>query len=369
VEEIIPISGIDKIPTNSRVKIIGMVTEKRELKSKLFLKLEDFGASITVLVPQTLGHQTMVKARSLLLDQVICVNAVKGSNDFLIAKDVIWPDIPQRSPNTATIPVYAALISDLHIGSTLFMQKAFDRFIHWLNGKFGNEALRNIAHHIKYIVIAGDLVDGIGIYPNQIKELEITDIKAQYDAVYKYLEKIPEHIEIIVTPGNHDAARKALPQPAIPQQYAESLYKSRRIHSFGNPCTLSLHGVNFLLYHGRSLDDTAAVVPNTSFQTPEKTMKTLLQSRHLAPIYGEKTPIAPEKKDFMVIENVPDVFHAGHVHVYKSSTYRGSLLINSGAWQTQTEFQRKMGITPTPGIAPVVNLQTLSVIPINFGSN
>ncbi|MFB0500855.1 MAG: DNA polymerase II small subunit, partial [Candidatus Bathyarchaeia archaeon] len=98
----------------------------------------------------------------------------------------------------------------------------------------------------------------------------------------------------------------------------------------------------------------------------DKAMKLLLQSRHLAPIYGQKTPIAPERRDFMVIERVPDIFHTGHVHVMKHDTYRGILMVNSGAWQSQTEYQRKMGLEPTPGIVPVVNLQTLGATTIPF---
>ena len=30
-------------------------------------------------------------------------------------------------------------------------------------------------------------------------------------------------------------------------------------------------------------------------------MKVLLKARHLSPIYGQRTPIAPEKEDMMVI--------------------------------------------------------------------
>ena len=91
-----------------------------------------------------------------------------------------------------------------------------------------------------------------------------------------------------------------------------------------------------------------------------------LQGRHLAPIYGERTPIAPEKKDFMVIDKIPDIFHAGHVHVVKCDNYRGTLIVNSGAWQDQTGFQQKMGLVPTPGIVPLVNLQTSRVSTLNF---
>jgi len=364
-KDAMPISGALKSSVNSKVKIIGMVTEKRESKQRILLRFEDLESSVTVLVPQNVGPEVVAKARSLLLDQVVCVRAVKGRSDLLIAEDFIWPDIPQKTPHKASMPVYAALISDLHVGSKMFMHEEFNRFVLWLNGKFGNKSMKDIASHVKYVVIAGDLVDGIGIYPGQVKELETTDIYEQYRILSKFIEQIPDYIELIIIPGNHDAARKALPQPAIPRNYAEPLYEARRMHSLGNPCTVSLHEVELLLYHGRSLDDVA-VVPNVSFQTPDKAMKILLQSRHLAPIYGERTPIAPEKRDFMVIERVPDIFHAGHVHVLKYDTYRGILIVNSGAWQRQTEYQKKMGLVPTPGIVPIVNLQTLQVTPVDF---
>ena len=365
-KDAMPISEALKSSVNSRVKIIGMVTEKREAQQRIFLRFEDLEASVTVLVPQNVSREVMAKARSLLLDQVVCVSAVKGRNDLLIAKDFIWPDVPQKTPHKASMPVYAALISDLHVGSNMFMHEEFNRFVLWLNGKLGNKNMRNIASHVKYVVIAGDLVDGIGVYPGQIKELVTKDIHEQYRSVSKFIEQIPDYIELIIIPGNHDAARKALPQPAIPRNFAEPLYEARRMYSLGSPCTVSLHEVELLLYHGRSLDDVAAVVPNVSFQTPDKAMKLLLQSRHLAPIYGERTPIAPEKRDFMVIERAPDIFHAGHVHVLKCDNYRGILIVNSGAWQKQTGYQKKMGLTPTPGIVPIVNLQTLQVTTADF---
>ena len=360
------ISEALKAPINSKVKFIGMITEKRESKQRIFLKLEDLESSLTVLVPQNADPEVMKKTQALLLDQVICVSAVKGRNDLAIAEDFILPDVPQKTPRKASIPVYAALISDLHVGSKTFLREEFNRFVLWLNGKFGDEALRTMASHVKYLVIAGDLVDGIGVYPGQAKELAITDIHKQYQMVAKFIEQIPDYIEVIIIPGNHDASRKALPQPALPKNYAEPIYEARQVHSLGNPCTVSLHQVELLLYHGRSLDDIISTVPNMNFHTPEKAMRLLLQSRHLAPIYGGKTLIAPEKQDFMFIERVPDIFHAGHVHVLRHDTYRGILMVNSGAWQTITSYQKKMGLAPTPGIIPVVNLQKLEVTSIDF---
>jgi DNA polymerase II small subunit len=360
------ISEALKASANSKVKVIGMITEKREQKGKLFLIIEDLEAAATVLVPSNVPHEVLERARMLMLDQVVCIKAIKGRNDLLIAEDFVWPDVPQRNPQKASAPVYVAFTSDLHVGSKLFMRKAFNRFILWLNGKFGDENQRALASHVKYVVIAGDIVDGIGIYPGQRKELAIRDVYAQYREASRLIEQIPDYIELIVIPGNHDASRKALPQPALPRDYAEPLYEAREVRSLGNPCVVRLHEVELLLYHGRSLDDVIASVPNVSFHTPDKAMKLLLQSRHLAPIYGKKTSIAPEKQDFMVIENPPDIFQCGHVHVLKYDNYRGTLLVNSGAWQNQTEYQRKMGLVPTPGVVPIVNLQTLHVTTVDF---
>jgi DNA polymerase II small subunit len=113
------------------------------------------------------------------------------------------------------------------------------------------------------------------------------------------------------------------------------------------------------MYHGQSLDDVIATTPGLSYSKPAEAMKTLLKARHLAPTYGERTPIAPEQEDMMVITEVPDILHSGHVHVADIQNYRGTLIVNSGAWQAQTKFQQTMGITPTPGIAILVNLATL----------
>jgi DNA polymerase II small subunit len=366
VKDATSISEALDAPTNSKIKIIGMITDKKESKQRTFLRIEDTQASIVVMVPSNLDNAVLERTQALLLDQVVCLSVIKGRNNLLILEDVLFPEIPQRTPRKASMPVYAALISDLHVGSKQFMREELHRFLLWLNGRYGDQHLREIASHIKYVVIAGDLVDGIGIYPGQAKELAIKDIYRQYSLVSRYLEHIPDYIELIVIPGNHDASRKALPQPALPKEYAEPIYEARKIHSLGNPSTVSLHGVEVLVYHGRSLDDVVASVPKMNYSTPEKAMKLLLQCRHLAPIYGQRTPIAPEKRDFMVIERVPDIFHAGHVHVIKHDTYRGTLIVNSGAWQQQTEYMKKMGVVPVPGIVPVVNLQTLQLTNISF---
>jgi len=351
---------------DTRLKVIGMITEKREAKQKVLLTIEDFSANATVLVPQNAPPDLLAKARTLLLDQVICVGVAKTRGKLLIAEDIILPDIPPKDQNRAQVPVYAVLTSDMHVGSTKFQEPLFSRFVSWLKGEYGNGQMREIASHVKYVLIAGDIVDGIGVYPNQAKELAIKDIYGQYRLATKLIKQIPDHIEVIIIPGNHDAPRKALPQPPISDAFLELIQDVGNVHSFGNPCLISLHNVEVLMYHGRSLDDIISTVPGINYAQPEKAMTLLLQCRHLAPVYGGKTPIAPESRDCLVIERVPNIFHAGHIHTVGHTNYRGVTIINSGCWQEQTEYMRRQGFTPMPGLVPVVNLQALDVRIISF---
>lgn len=355
-----------RTPANTKLKVIGMITEKREAKQRVILSVEDLEANITALVPQNASEELRGKARLLMLDQVVCLSAMKSRSGLLIVEDIILPEVGQKPSHKATEKIYAVLTSDIHIGSIKFQRSAFNNFILWLNGKYGNEQLKEVASHVKYVLIAGDIVDGVGIYPNQPKELAVKDVHKQYRLATKYIEQIPDYIEVLVIPGNHDTPRKALPQPAISGAYLETLQESRNVHSLGNPCYVSIHGVEVLMYHGRSLDDVISTVPGMSNNNPEKAMRLLLQSRHLAPLYGGKTTLSPEERDFLVIERVPDVFHAGHIHALGCCNYRGVSIINSGGWQEQTEYMKKFGFIPTCGKVPVINLQTLETTVVPF---
>jgi DNA polymerase II small subunit len=355
-----------KSPAKTKLKIICMLTEKRDSKNHTILSVEDLQASATVLVPQKAPEEVKKKALMLLPDQVICLAVIKTRTNLFMVEDIIFPEIGRKQQQRAQEPVYAVLTSDIHIGSTKFQKESFKRFILWLKGKYGTPEMKEIASRVKYLLVAGDIVDGVGIYPNQQNELTIRDVHKQYDFAAKYLEKIPEYIEIFLSPGNHDAARKSLPQPAIPEGYLTAIKGKKNIHSVGSPCLLSLHGVEILMYHGRSLDDIIAVIPGMDHAHPEKAMRLLMQSRHLAPVYGGKTMLSPENRDYLVVDRVPDIFHAGHIHVIGYCNYRGVLVVNSGGWQEQTDYMEKLGLVPTPGKVPVVNLQTMHTTVLSF---
>jgi DNA polymerase II small subunit len=361
-----PILEALKSPPKTKLKIICMLTEKRDSKNHTILSVEDLQGSATVLVPQKAPEEVRKKTLMLLPDQVICLAVIKTRTNLFLAEDIIFPEIGKKSQQRAHEPIYAVLTSDIHVGSTKFQKESFKRFILWLKGKYGDEEMQQIASRVKYVLIAGDIVDGVGIYPNQQNELTIRDVHKQYNFAIKYLEKIPEYIEIFISPGNHDASRKALPQPAIPEDYLTAIQGKKNIHSVGSPCLLSLHGVEILMYHGRSLDDIISVVPKMDHDHPERAMRLLMQSRHVAPVYGGKTLLSPENKDYLVIDRVPDIFHAGHIHVLGYCNYRGVLVVNSGGWQSQTDYMEKLGLVPTPGKVPVVNLQTMELTVLSF---
>jgi DNA polymerase II small subunit len=361
-----PIREALKAQPKTKLKIIGMLTEKRDSKQQMLLTIEDPHNSATVLVPNKAPDEVKKKALQILPDQVICIAVTKTRTNLFLAEDIIFPDVERKIPQRAQETVYAVLTSDIHIGSTKFNKEAFKKFILWLKGKYGTSEMKEIASRVKYLLVAGDIVDGVGIYPGQQHELTIRDVYKQYNHAIKYLEKIPKYVEIILAPGNHDTSRKALPQPAISQNYLTTINDNDNIHTVGSPCLLNVHGVDILMDHGRSLDDIIAAIPEMSHNHPEKPMRLLLQGRHLAPVYGGKTMLAPETRDYLVIDKIPDILHTGHVHVLGYSKYKGVLIVNSGCWQEQTEYMEKMGLIPTPGKVPVINLMTMEITILDF---
>jgi DNA polymerase II small subunit len=99
---------------------------------------------------------------------------------------------------------------------------------------------------------------------------------------------------------------------------------------------------------------------------PLPIMKVMLRKRHLAPLWGGTTPLAPEAKDWLVIDDVPDIFVTGHVHVAKMDSYRGVTLINASTWQAQTPYQKGMNFIPDPAKVPLINLKDGCSTLMNF---
>ena len=340
------------------VNVIGMVNDIRNTKNNhKIMEIEDETGFITVLIHNE-NHSLFEKAESIVKDEVIgVIGSKKGT--LVIASDIIHPSVPRIEEKKMDFS--AVFISDIHIGSSTFLEKEFQRFIKWINGDFGDEEQRNIANDVRYLVIAGDVVDGIGIYPHQEEELTIKNIYEQYEEAARFLGDIND-IKIVIAPGNHDASRLAEPQPAIPEHYAADLYKIKNAEFVSNPSLVSLDGFKTLIYHGRSFDDIAMTINGCSHQTSDLIMRELVEKRHLAPIYGERTPLASEFEDHLVIDEIPDIFHTGHVHINAYKKHKGIHMINSGTFQSQTEFQKIYNIMPTCAEVPVLNRGAFKIL-------
>jgi len=341
-----PIAKAKKMQRDA--KFIGIINDMHITKNgHTLLELEDEEDKTQVLVmkgPKRAGD-------SFVKDEVIgVVGSLSKDGEIVIAKEIVRPEVPVNSrmePNGSTSVL--AFVSDIHIGSSEFLSDAWNRFVDWLDKD-------PLAKDVKYIVMPGDLVDGIGIYPGQEDELLIEDVYEQYTELAKLVGNIPKRIKVVMMPGNHDAVRLAEPQPALPKEIV-SMFDDR-ITFVGNPCYLGIEGRTVLAYHGRSMDDFIGSIRNLSYARPADIMKEMLRRRHLAPIYGDRTALAPEQKDYLVIDRVPDIFVTGHVHACAISEYRGIKLINASAWQSQTAFQRMHNQTPDPAKVPMVNLGT-----------
>ena len=82
--------------------------------------------------------------------------------------------------------------------------------------------------------------------------------------------------------------------------------------------------------------------------------------------YGIKQPYVPERKNFLLIRNIPDLYLGGDMHLVGYGNYRGTVVVNASTWQTQTSYQVKRNIMPTPGIVPTIDLRTGKIAETRF---
>lgn len=353
------------------VAIIALVTEKTvTANNHIILTVEDLTGQVKVLISKNKPDLYDV-AKDVVNDEVIGISAStneKGEN-IIFATNITLPDVPlQREVKKSPENEYAVFLSDIHVGSNTFLEEKFEKFLKWISGEAGNEKHRNITEKIKYVFIAGDLVDGVGIYPGQEEELEIKDIYGQYKRCAELLQKIPKHINIIVCPGNHDATRLSEPQPPLFKDFTKPLTDMPNLTMVSNPSIINIGstkdfpGFDVLLYHGYSFDYFVANVDSIrnsgGYDRADMIMRFLLQRRHLAPSHSATLYVPDAEEDSLVIRQVPDFFVSGHIHKVAVSSYRGVSLICGSCWQSMTSFQEKMGHHPEPARVPLVNLKT-----------
>ncbi len=351
--------------SNESQKLVGLVADIRSNKEgKVYgFELEDDSGTMICIIPDEQKGPKPIP-RDMVHDEVIGVmGRPNRKRDRFYVDGITRPSINwSRKNNLCSEEIYAVFISDIHLGSKTFLENQWMAFVKWLNGGF--ESGSELVNKIKYIVMGGDVADGIGIYPNQKFDLDIVDIDMQYKMLAKYLDVLPEHISTVIIPGNHDAVRPSEPQPALKEDIRD-LFNSR-VTFLGNPSMFQLNGVRVLAYHGAAIDDWITIRSELNYTNPIESMKQMLDRRHILPMYGMKTPLAPEKEDYLVIDPEPDIFLTGHTHSFGVDIYRKTLLINGSTWQSQTDYQKRHNFDPVPAKVTVVNLKDLKATVIDF---
>ncbi len=345
----------DLRPSEGVQSVVGMVREVRTTSKKhhTIVVLDDESGTLEVLVPK----DSPAARVTFLPDEVVGLKLRwSAARDRLpIAVGVERPEVAVSRPRpNARASRRLLLLSDLHVGSKTFLAHDWAALVEFLAERGPSPEL---ARTVDTVVIAGDLVDGIGVYPHQDRDLEILDVVDQYAELGKRLAELPRRLRVIAVPGNHDAVSPAEPQPSLPASLARSL--GENVTVLANPSTFTVGGAIVAAYHGRGFDDLIPALPGASYGRPTEVMRRMLQMRHLAPIYGSRTPLAPAEHDGLVIDPVPDILVTGHLHTYGVDRYRDVLMVNASAWQSETDYQRMRNIVPHPSQATIVDLASL----------
>jgi len=368
--------SINKIGTNRNFSIIGIVFGKRITKNKnIIFEVEDLTGKVKVLASQD-KDLLLKKAKEVVPDDVIGIKC-SGSGDFIYANDIFFPDSYITEKRKSEEEGYALFISDMHVGSKLFLEEKFMRFLSWIRGEDVDDSTREKINKIKYIFAVGDNVDGVGIYPGQEPLLKIKDLKEQYKKLAEYLKMIPSHIKIILCPGQHDAVRVPEPQPAIDSEFAKDLSEMKNVYLVSNPamveidCTEKKKGFKVLMYHGASIirnwiDEVEELRLGHAHLNPSKVGKYMLRHRHLSPTHSSNVYVPNEKEDMLIIKETPDIVLTGDLHKADVDIYNNTLIIACSCWQSTTPFEEKVGNQPDPCKVPMLNLKTRELKILDF---
>lgn len=356
---------------NQRISVIGMIYSKKVTKNKnIIFEVEDHTGKINILV--TLNKPELYNlAEEVTLDSVLGFTGF-GNKEILFANDIVFPDMSNLSQKKAPIEEHALFISDVHVGTERFMEKNFLKFINYLNGNIpGTSGFDKV----KYLFIVGDLVAGVGEYPNQDKDLAIKDIEGQYIKLAEYLKMIRKDIQIIILPGNHDCVRLMEPQPVLDEKFAWPLYELENALFASSPSIINIgargdfEGFNILAYHGFSYTYYAKTVPSLikedAVNSPNKIIEYLLKNRHLAPTHTS-VQYFPSEKDNLLIRFAPDVVVSGHLHKSTVSKHNGITVISNSCWEELYAYQEKYGCKPDYCKVPSFNLKTGEVKILDF---
>lgn len=198
-----PFTSLNKLSNfRDEVYVIGIIREIREKDGKKIVELEDATGSVSVVFDKDTFDAE--------LDDVIAVLAVSSKN-VLFGKQIIYPDVPLRSPATGKGKV--CFVGSLNLNEA--SKADGERFFSW----FGE-------CQASHLFCAGDVGD--------INEFE------------RLVERYCSGKTIVFTPGGKESNEE---YPQLPISF-----NSKKIISLSNPAMIELNGVKILMMHKFSME-------------------------------------------------------------------------------------------------------------------
>jgi DNA polymerase II small subunit len=184
---VIPLSSLPLKKKPGEVEdafVIGIIYSKKIWEDKALIELEDYSGRQRIYIFRKREPKLFLEVIETPLDSVIGLHIQILPSGLYTIKDIYYPNVKSYGRRSEE-DVYAIFTSDLHIGSIKFHEDEFRNFINILNGHIDDYKLKKIVDRVKYMIIGGDLVEGVGVFPDQKKELWIEDIREQYLTAYK----------------------------------------------------------------------------------------------------------------------------------------------------------------------------------------
>lgn len=139
----------------------------------------------------------------------------------------------------AKIETPVLMSGDWHIGHKGFSEQAFNFLVDDLH-----------KYDIENLMLAGDILQGLGVHPQEAKDIIEPDIDSQIDFGVSYLEQIPDYVDIYATIGNHEMKLKG--KHKVGFDILKAL--SNRVDNFsyfGSTAEFELNGkYRYLMMHG-----------------------------------------------------------------------------------------------------------------------
>ena len=128
-------NSMSKELSNNSLFVAGLIMNKDIKNNNYDITIDDQTGLLTA---TTYNDELKKQISMLTVDQMVMIefenNLQRKKNTI---KNLFSLDIPDRIPNKSKSEIFSILISDLHIGSKFFMEKEFQNFLEWLNGKKG----------------------------------------------------------------------------------------------------------------------------------------------------------------------------------------------------------------------------------------